>query len=111
MVYDQEAIMITGEIRNLNVLSAEAWFVGEVREQIFINLEKILWPNEVWIGVMSSRGAFSKKKYLGAMHAFVTSKDESTLKVALTVPVWNMDSFMRIKKKIKVPTMQLEEVP
>lgn len=48
---------------------------------------------------------------LGGNDAFVTSKDESTLEVTPGLPVWNIDPFIRIKKRTKVATMQLELVP
>lgn len=43
------------------------------------------------------------------MHAFVTSKTEDTLEVAPVIPIWHKERFMRIKKKVKVPTIQLKQ--
>lgn len=43
------------------------------------------------------------------MNTFVTSKDESTLEVAPDVLIRNKVPFMRVKEKVRVATIQLEQ--
>lgn len=43
------------------------------------------------------------------MHALVTRKDKDTLEVTSVVSIWNRDPFFKIKKKVRVATMQLEQ--
>lgn len=44
------------------------------------------------------------------MHAFVTSKDEDTLKIITSVVVWMKNPFVSVQKKVGGPTVQLESV-
>lgn len=54
-------------------------------------------------------GSLYWKKSLGKMHAFVTSKTKDILEVAPAIPIWNNDPLMRIKEKVRVPTVQVEQ--
>lgn len=82
-----------------NVLSTEAWLVGEGREKILINFETIFWPNRTW-SELCLLGALHWKKCLRKMHAFVTSKDEDSLEVNPTVSIWYKDPFMQIRSNL-----------
>lgn len=41
---------------------------------------------------------------------FNLSQDEKTLEIIDVGPVWNNDPFLRIRKDVGVPTVQLEQV-
>lgn len=41
------------------------------------------------------------------MCEFVLSRDKDTLEVAEAMPIWSKNPFMRIKRNVKVPTIQL----
>lgn len=77
---------------NSNTLSAEIWVVNEGKDQILINFGNILWLSKGREGVRSPRGVLPWRKCLGAMHAFATSKNESTLEVA-PAALWNKENY------------------
>lgn len=50
-----------------------------------------------------------RKRCLGKLHAFVTSKDNDNLELAPAILIWNRDPFMWTRKKVRVPPAQLEK--
>lgn len=88
--------MTIGEMDKSNALSVEAWFIGDGRDQSLENFKKIFWPGKVRVGVRSSGGELYWR-CLGAMHSFVTSKDERTLKLSPTVAIQNRGPFIKMK--------------
>lgn len=43
------------------------------------------------------------------MSDVIVNQDEKTLKIVEVGPVWNKDAFLRIKRDVGVPSVQLEQ--
>lgn len=83
--------------------------MGDGKEKTMNNYETIFCPDRVRIGVRSSGASLYWKNCPGKMQAFVAITAEDTLKVAPGIPLWNNDPLKRVKKKVRVPKIQLKQ--
>lgn len=102
--YDRSTVMVTTEMGHSNLLIVEDQFMEEGKEQLVLKYESVFGL----IKRGSSGGSRYWKKNLGKMCAFVLSKDEDTLDVTKAMPKTSKDPFMRIKRNVRVLTVQLE---